>query len=139
MKNDFNPLTVSQMIRQNVANPEQIENQVSETVAEIETLKNHLRNLRMAKFTILKKYDFIKTQAEFDELLNLAVVFPEITSGRQLQVVYYILQFKKAKQIAAICFLTEKAIKWHKTQIYNKLDVMGEKGLMEIYQQRTKK
>lgn len=139
MRNDFNLLTVSQLIRKNVATPENITREQQEIKNTIHELKSQLKNLKFAKDTILKKYDFIKSQDEFDKLLDLSVIFPEISNGRQLQVIYYILQFKKAKDIAELCFLTEKAIKWHKTQIYNKLDVFGEKGLLELHKERTSK
>lgn len=62
-------------------------------------------------------------------------LFPQIYSVRELEIIYWIGQFKTEQQISDILFVSKKTVKFHKTNIYSKLDVKNEKELQaKIYE-----
>lgn len=106
-----------------------IDSEITKHVAQIEKLKQDLADKRYLRLTLRRQFDFIKTQKEADQLQELADLYPEITAGRQLQVIFHILKFKTNKEIADVCFVDEKTIKFHKTRLFKILRCAGEKGL----------
>lgn len=116
-----------------------IEYRIAELNGEQEKIKSELLEARALRITLRRQFDFIKTQKDADELQELANLFPEIIAGRHLQIIKLMLQFKSAQEIADLCFLSEKTVKYHKTLIYNRLDCMGEKGLFKMHVERLAK
>ena len=115
-----------------------IDSDIHDILKDIEQKKSALADAKYLRITLRRQFDFIKTQKEADELTSLAKIYPEIMSGRELQIIFHILQFKTNKEISAACFLSDKGVKYHKTKIFNKLDCIGEKGLFKIHAERTK-
>ena len=113
-----------------------IEKEISDDEHSLKKIKQDLLEKRYLRMTLKRQFDFIKTQEQADELLGIANLYPEIIAGRQLQVMYYIFKFYTNKEIANACFIDEKTVKFHKTKIFNALDVLGEKGLLKMHQDR---
>lgn len=72
----------------------------------------------------------IEGKALPDELLELAMKFPMITSRRELEVVYCVSKYLTNKQIAEVLFVNEKTIKFHLTNIYKRTKSKNVKELL---------
>lgn len=95
----------------------------------IERRKLLLESKRIKKLENQVEYD--EEKAIPDELLELAVKFPQITSRRELEVLYCMSKYLTIKLIAEVLFISEKTVKFHRTNIYKRLKCKNEKDVLK--------
>lgn len=72
----------------------------------------------------------IEEKALPDELLELAMKFPMITSRRELEVLYCISKYLTIRQTAQALYVTEKTVRFHRTNIYKRTKLKSEKEVL---------
>jgi DNA-binding CsgD family transcriptional regulator len=132
MKND----KINELVRANINSVQSIDERREILRKTIDQNRLELSQLTTVRSKIRKKFDFIKSLDEADRIKDLAELFPEIDSGRQLQIISEMLKFKPNAEIASICFIGETSVKFHKTNIFRILKVNREKGLFAEYELR---
>jgi DNA-binding NarL/FixJ family response regulator len=78
-----------------------------------------------------KQIAIIETKQLPAEILSVAKMFPMITSTRELEVLYCMSKFLPIKQIADVLFVSPKTIKYHRTNIYKRTGLKGEKEILK--------
>lgn len=72
-----------------------------------------------------------------DEVFISKVIstFPHINMGREIEALYYILNFFGNKEIGEKLFLTEQTIKFHNTSIFKKAGVKNRRQVLAKFYQ----
>lgn len=99
----------------------------------IESLKIERRQLLLESKRIKKlerQVEEIEEKALPDEILEIAMKFPMITSKRELEVLYCMSKFFTVRQIGQALFITDKTVKFHRTNIYKQLKCKNEKEVL---------
>lgn len=91
--------------------------------------KIHIARLKAAKACKLENFKFLKSQNDGEKMLRLLDKVPQIRSLNELQIIFMVGQMKSNKEMANEMFVSEKTIKYHKTNIFRKLNVKNEKEL----------
>lgn len=132
MKND----EINKLVFANINSVDAIDKQRETLRKTIEQNRLELSKLSTVRAKIRKKFDFIRSLEDADRIKHIAELFPEIDSGRQLQIISEMLKFKSIAEIASVCFIGETSVKFHRTNIFRILKVNREKGLFAEYEIR---
>ena len=95
-------------------------NRAMEDAAEVlQSSRKYLSTLKRIK-KISKHIKGIKDDGEIEAVMEIAKAYPQLKSFRELEVLSKALLGKTNKEIAKDLFVTEKTIKFHKTNIFKR-------------------
>jgi DNA-binding CsgD family transcriptional regulator len=115
-----------------------LDQEIKETSDILKIYKTYLHQLKK-----IKNYqDEIKDQGVPEqiqkEIIQIMSRLP-IDSFREAEVIYYMLQLKTDHEIASMMNLSEKTVKFHKTNIFKKTGYLSSKELVREYLGLAKK
>lgn len=67
------------------------------------------------------------------ELFLIIDKLPQLTSMREVEVVYHALQLKSNKEISSSLNISDKTVRFHKTNIFRKCEIKDTKHLIKIF------
>lgn len=100
----------------------------------ISQLKKEKRELAAQTANIKKLHNqliLIESDALNSELIPIAKMFPMIVSKRELEVLYCMSKFLSNKQVADVLYISTKTAKFHKSNIYRRTGLKGEKEILK--------
>lgn len=68
-------------------------------------------------------------------IAKVAECFPKIDTSRELEVLFYLLNFFGNKEIGKMLFITEETVKFRNTSIFKKSGVKNRRGILAKFYQ----
>lgn len=99
--------------------PDDIDSEVSKINHLISELSKRKTKIKKSKIIVDHAFGRNPDERYKKDLAKIVSKFPEVTSLRKLEILYYIINLKTNKEIADKLFISEKTVKFHKTDILN--------------------
>ena len=110
-----------------------IQNFVKESRSQIKEINQYIRQVHLADRLLNKYFGYLNSEEDRKEIIKIAQKFIEIRTARQIEVIFYILKGFSEKKLAEKMNVSNKTIKFHKTNIYRSLKVKSQAELMAYY------
>lgn len=110
-----------------------IQNFVKESRSQIKEINQYIRQVHLADRLLNKYFGYLNSEEDRKEIIKIAQKFTEIRTARQIEVIFYILKGFSEKKLAEKMNVSNKTIKFHKTNIYRSLKVKSQAELMAYY------
>jgi DNA-binding CsgD family transcriptional regulator/predicted DNA-binding protein len=110
-----------------------VHQEIIEAKARIKDYQLYLTNLKRIK-AVQEQIMNQNVDENFQrELIKIMQKFPKVTSMRQAEVIYYMVQLKPNKEIAMLMNISDKTVRFHKTDIFQKTGVSSSMQLVREY------
>lgn len=110
-----------------------VHQEIIETKMKLKEYQTYLANLKRIK-CVQEQIVNQSVDVNFQkELIKIMRKFPAVTSMRQAEVIYYMVQLKSNKEIAMLLNISDKTVRFHKTDIFNKTGVVNSMHLVREY------